>query len=82
MLPFLFDGDDKALPFKNGDYIIVPNVAAAVRDKVQNITAHVIYNEASGAYEAPAEINLKLGELTDDERKIILAGCLINYYRG
>ncbi len=81
MLPFLFDGDDNALPFKNGDYIIVPNIAAAVRDKVQNITAHVIYNEASGAYEAPAEINLKLGELTDDERKIILAGCLINYYR-
>lgn len=24
---------------------------------------------------------LRLGDLTDDEREIILKGCLINYYR-
>ena len=28
------------------------------------------------------EFTLKLGDLTDDEREIILKGCLINYYRG
>jgi len=28
------------------------------------------------------EIELKLGEMTDAEREIILKGCLINYYRG
>ena len=28
------------------------------------------------------EITLKLGDLTDNEREIILKGCLINYYRG
>ena len=27
------------------------------------------------------ELSLKLGDLTDDERDIILAGCLINYYK-
>ena len=28
------------------------------------------------------EFTLTLGDLTDDEREIILKGCLINYYRG
>jgi aconitate hydratase len=31
--------------------------------------------------EGMKEITLTLGELTDDEREIILKGCLINYYR-
>ncbi len=72
MLPFLFDNEE--LPFANGDYIFVPEIAAAVRDKVSSIKAYVVGEELK-------EFELKLGELTDDEREIILKGCLINYNR-
>lgn len=72
MLPFLLDEDD--LPFENGDYIFIPGIRAAVNDKKQTLTAHVV---GSGK-----EFTLRLGELTDDEREIIMKGCLINYYRG
>ena len=72
MLPFLIDGGE--LPFKNGDYLFVPSIKEAIINKNSEIKAYVI-----GTY--PKEFILKLGELTDDERTIILKGCLINYYR-
>lgn len=73
MLPFLIpDGD---LPFKNGDYLFVPEIRKAVEEKWDSITAYVVGDELK-AFE------MKLGDLTDDERTIILKGCLINYYRG
>ena len=71
MLPFIFEEDE--LPFKNGDYLFVPNVAKAVEDKLTDIKAYVIKNGVAN------EFTLKMGELTDDERAIILKGCLINY---
>lgn len=73
MLPFIIDQGD--LPFKNKDYIFVPNIRKAVEDKVTSMKAYVIGDDVK-------EFTLKLGELTDDEREIILKGCLINYYRG
>ena len=73
MLPFIIDGEE--LPFKNGDYIFVPGIAAAVKDKAENIKAFAV---ADGKLN---EFNLKLGSLTDDERQIILDGCLINFNR-
>ena len=73
MLPFIIDGEE--LPFKNGDYIFVPGIAAAVKEKAENIKAFAI---ADGKLK---EFNLKLGSLTDDERQIILDGCLINFNR-
>lgn len=74
MLPFIYDGDDKELPFANGDYIFVPNIAEAVKNKDSVIKAYVVKDELE-------EFELSLGELTDDEREIILKGCLINYNR-
>lgn len=74
MLPFIYDGDDKELPFKNGDYIFVPGIKEAVANKDSIIKAYVVKNEL-------VEFDLTLGELTDDEREIILKGCLINYNR-
>ncbi|MDD3339944.1 MAG: hydratase [Lachnospiraceae bacterium] len=74
MLPFLIPAGD--LPFKNGDYLFVPNIRAAVEDKVTDIKAYVVKDGAM------TEFTVQLGELTDDERDIILRGCLINYYRG
>ena len=71
MLPFIFEEDN--LPFANGDYIFVPEIAKAIKDKAVEIPAYVIKNGAL------SEFTLKMGELTDDERDIILKGCLINY---
>ena len=73
MLPFIIDRGE--LPFKNGDYLFVPDVRKAVEEKQTEIRAYVV---GSGL----REIMLKMDELTDDERTIILKGCLINYYKG
>nr|WP_297708114.1 hydratase [uncultured Butyrivibrio sp.] len=73
MLPFIIDGEE--LPFKNKDYIFIPQIAAAVKEKAENIKAYAV---TQGQLK---EFNLKLGSLTDDERQIILDGCLINYNR-
>ena len=75
MLPFLTEENHEALSFKNGDYIFVPEVRKAVEEKWADVRAYVVGDELK-------EITLKLGDLTDNEREIILKGCLINYYRG
>lgn len=72
MLPFLIKGD---LPFENGDYIFVKDIKKAVAEKTPEIKAYVVNKDMK-------EFTLQLGELTEDERSIILKGCLINYYRG
>lgn len=75
MLPFLTDADHEALPFKNGDYIFVPDVRKCIEEKQAVVKAYVVGDTLK-------EIELKLGDMTDAEREIILKGCLINYYRG
>jgi aconitate hydratase len=72
MLPFLYKGE---LPFVNGDYIFVKDIRKAIREKTSEIKAYVVNKGMK-------EFTLRLGDLTDDEREIILKGCLINYYRG
>lgn len=72
MIPFIIDEGE--LPFKNGDYIFVPDVKEAIITKKSVIKAFVVGDDLR-------TFDLKLGELTDDERKIILDGCLINYYK-
>ena len=72
MLPFIYPEDE--LPFANDDYIFIPGIRKAIEDKLTDIPAYVVGEEMK-------PITLKMGELTDDERKIILAGCLINYYK-
>ena len=73
MLPFLIEKGE--LPFKNGDYLFIPGIAEAVKNKEEVMKAYVVGDTLR-------EFELRLGELTDDERKIILDGCLINFYRG
>ena len=75
MLPFITKEKDTELSFANGDYIFVPNVRAAVEEKADVIEAYVVKDKME-------EITLTLGDLTDNEREIILKGCLINYYKG
>jgi aconitate hydratase len=63
------------LPFKNLDYIFVPDIRKAVEEKWDDIKAYAVKDGSL------TEFGLSLGELTDDERQIILDGCLINYNR-
>lgn len=71
MLPFILKED---ICFDNGDYLFVPNIIEAIREKKDSMKAYVVNKSMR-------EFELKLGELTDDEREIILRGCLINYYK-
>ena len=77
MLPFIYKDGDKNLPFANDDYVFVPNVKKMITDKLSTTKAYAIKKDGT-----VTEFELTMGDLTDDERKIILAGCLINYYRG
>lgn len=69
MLPFVLDGD---LPFDKDDYIFVKDIKQAIEMKNDTIKAYVVNKDMK-------EMELHLGNLTDDEREIILKGCLINY---
>ena len=73
MLPFLIEAG--ALPFENGDYLFIPEIRKAIEEKAASIKAFVVKNGGM------QEFSLKVGELTDEEREIILRGCLINYNR-
>lgn len=74
MLPFIIPEGE--LPFKNLDYIFIPDIRKAVENKESDMTAYVVKEGALKAF------RLHVDPLTDDEREIILKGCLINYYRG
>ena len=71
MLPFILDGEAQ---FNVDDYIFVPGIRAAVESRTDEIPAFVVCESGT------KQITLKLAGLTDDERQIILDGCLINYY--
>ena len=73
MLPFLIDEGE--LPFKNGDYLFVPHITEAVKNGAKELEAYVVKDGQLHAF------TLKLGEMTPEEREIILKGCLINYNR-
>ena len=73
MLPFLIKEGE--LPFTNGDYLFFPQIRKAVEEKDDVIRGYVVSDESLKEFE------VALGELTDDEREIILKGCLINYNR-
>ena len=73
MLPLTIE--EGALPFKNKDYLFLPGIREAVEKKASKIQAFVVKDGEL------LEFELSLGELTDDEREIILKGCLINYYK-
>ena len=71
MLPFLLEGEP---PFGEGAWLFVPNIREIIASGRSEAEAWLVGEDA------PA-IRLSLGSLTDDERRILLAGCLINDYR-
>lgn len=73
MLPFLIAPGE--LPFANGDYLFVPGIRKAVEEKADHVDAYAVKDGGLTGF------TMTLGELTDEEREIILKGCLINYNR-
>ena len=73
MLPFVLDGEPA---FDDGDFVFVPDIRYAVENSREDITAYIL----RGGKAVP--FTMKLAGLTADERRIILDGCLINFYRG
>ena len=71
MLPFQMKNEPA---FEIGDYILVPNVLDAMDGDMQSIKAYVLGDEVK-------EIELYITPMTDDEKKIVKAGCLINFNR-
>ncbi|NLK20668.1 MAG: hydratase [Epulopiscium sp.] len=72
MLPFIFKEE---LPFEKGDYIFIPGIREAITNKANEIKAYVVHDKLK-------EFTLEMADLTDDERNIILSGCLINFYKS
>lgn len=73
MLPFIIPEGE--LPFTLGDYIWLPGIREAVISKADTIEAYAVNDNKL------LQFTMTLGTLTDDEREIILKGCLINYNR-
>lgn len=73
MLPFLIPEGE--LPFKKGDYLFIPDIRRAVEEGRKETKAYTVGDQMK-------EFTLGLGDMTEDEREIILEGCLINYYRS
>jgi aconitate hydratase len=74
MIPFTVESEPD---FEVGDYLLVCGARSAVKDKTEKVTAYIIKPDGS-----KKEMTLCIPSMTDDERQIILDGCLINYYRG
>jgi len=73
MIPFQMEEEPDA--FEVGDYIFVPGIKAALDGDMKDIRAYVIGEEVK-------ELKLSIADMTDDEKKIVKAGCLINYNRN
>ncbi len=73
MIPFVCE----KLAFKTGEYLFVENIAETIASGETRVLVKVF--SANGQ---TRDTVLTIGELTADERKILLSGCLINYYRA
>lgn len=75
MLPLLYDNDSHTIPFTVDDYLYVPEIRSIVENGTASFDGYIIHKDGNSE-----KIVLGLAPLTDDEKKIILAGCLINFY--
>ena len=74
MIPFVLP--DEELPFEELDFLFIPGIRTAIAEGAAGITAYCIKDGELVPF------TLGIGEMTADERQIILDGCLINYYRS
>ena len=62
--------------FDVDDYIYIPNIRTALEGDLTDIPAYVIKNGKA------EEIHLYIQPMTENERRIVKAGCLINFNRN
>ncbi len=74
ILPFTID-EDTAFDYESGSCVFVPGIRQAIQNGQEDIPAKVICKEG-GVY----DLLLHVKGLTEDEKEIILDGCLMNYY--
>jgi aconitate hydratase len=74
MIPFHLKGEPDV--FEIGDYIYVPGIRAALDGDLSDIKGYVI---KGGKAE---QIDLYIQDMTENEREIVKAGCLINFNRN
>ena len=74
-MPFTIDKSEKFL-YDEGDFVFVPDVRSKIEKGIEEFDAKVI--KANGEV---CDIKLYVKGLTDDEKEIILDGCLMNYYK-
>lgn len=74
MLPFIIR--DENVPFKPGGQLYIPGIKTALQNGQDEIKA--VYIDENNK----SDITIGLPGISQTEREIILAGCLINYYRG
>ncbi|MDR1660236.1 MAG: hydratase [Desulfovibrio sp.] len=77
LLPFVVAAE-WAKRLRAGDWLLIPDIRAAVEEKRETIAGMVVTRD--GDDWRASRIFLLLKELTEDERRIILDGCLINFY--
>jgi aconitate hydratase len=75
MLPFIVAPEDQR-NMETGRWLYIPGIRNAVRDGRTEIEAFIINPDGSGK----TDITLKLPGLSGEDREIIMAGCLMNYY--
>ena len=75
ILPFTLD-ENAPFPYEVGDYVFVPGIRSAIKNGTETIPAKVI------AKDGVHDITLYVKGLTEDEKTIILEGCLMNYYKA
>ena len=73
MIPFQLEGEP---PFGLDDVIFLPNIRKAMEEnRLEQVPAYVIKDGKVIPF------TLSVAALTDDERQILLDGCLINFYK-
>lgn len=77
MIPFLFNDEKNMIPFKVGDSLYVPGIRKIIENGISDFAGYVI--DEDGSFE---KIMLSIAPMTEDEKKIILSGCLINFYKS
>ena len=74
MLPFLVENPGA---LDNGDYVYLPGVRKALLEAADELDAVAVKPDGG-----LVKFTVKLGAMTDAERRILADGCLINYYKN
>ena len=73
---------EKDLKLPTDTWIFIRNIRQVIEEKQDTVKLQILSLPEEGGVEASGTLECTLDNLTEDERKILLAGSLINYYKG